>query len=127
MGGGFELIELTGWLGLILLSLCFAKLSRKQITGNQFMLFIRKNHKYFGWSALAVLFVHGIIASTFLIPVMGHGKRFAISEETGWGYLVWIILLAICITSVILPGKVFKHRHLPMVFILGALLLIHIE
>lgn len=127
MGGKIELIECTGWLGLILLSLCLAKLSRKQIIDNQFMLFIRKNHKYFGWSALTALFLHGMIASNFLIPVMGRGKGFAILEETGWGYLVWLMLLAICIASALLPHKVFRQRHLQMVIVLGVLLLIHIE
>lgn len=126
MGG--ELIEFTGWLGLILLGFCLAKLSSKQKIDNQFMVFLKKNHKYFAWSALTALFIHGTIATTnLLLPVMGHGKRFGVLEETGWGYLLWLMLFAICIASAMLPLKVFRQRHLQMVLVLGLLLLIHIE
>ena len=77
MGG--ELIEFTGWLGFILLSLSLAKLSNKQKIDNQIMLYMKKNHKYFGWSALTALFIHGTIVTTNLVlPAMGQGKRFAI-------------------------------------------------
>lgn len=128
MGGKIELIELSGWFGLILLSLCLAKLSLRQKTGNRLILFLKKNHKYFGWSALTALFLHGTLVTTnLLIPVMGHGKHFGILKEISWGYLLWLMLLAICIASVVLPYKAFRKGHLPMVLILGILLLIHIE
>lgn len=97
MVGRFELIELTGWLGVILLCLCLAKLSNKQKTDNQHMSYIRKKHKYFGWAALTVLFIHGNLATSgLLLPVMGHGRHFAISEDTGWGSLVNVIRYLCC-------------------------------
>lgn len=126
MGGA--LIEFTGWLGLILLGLCLAKLSNKQKIDNQLMSHLKKNHKYFGWAALTALFIHGTIATTnLLLPVMGNGEYFGILQETGWGYLLWLMLFAICIASAILPYKSFRQRHLKMVLVLGVLLLIHIE
>ncbi|GAB6178777.1 hypothetical protein JCM14036_00960 [Desulfotomaculum defluvii] len=125
MGG---VIELTGWLGLILLSACLAKFSSKGKIDNQLMLFFKKNHKYFGWTALTALFLHGTLATTnLLIPVMGQSNRLSILAETSWGYLLWLMLLAICIASVMLSYKTFRRRHLQMVLILGVLLLIHIE
>lgn len=126
MGLKIQLIKFTGWLGLFLISLCLAKLLSKEKRENKLLLFVRNNHKVFGWVSLIVLSVHGLLANNVLIPVMGRGKHLHLLETTGWGYLIWIMLFIICISSVLLPYKVFRKGHLQLVIVFGVLVFFHI-
>lgn len=122
-----ELTDFTGWVGFILISLCLVRF----LSGISFIKgFISKPleyHKGLGWLALVFLAGHGLIAYYQESPELPKGIHLFFSE-IGTGLLTWLILLATCLTTLLLrPPSIFRKRHVLLVITLTLFALVHIE
>ncbi|MBM7853914.1 putative ferric reductase [Desulfohalotomaculum tongense] len=121
-----ELLEFTGWMGLILLGMCLINFLVKGKSDSQLISFARRNHKIIGWLSLVVLSVHGFLAYSAALPTLGRGRHYHLLVTIGWGQITWAVLLIICVSSLVLSYKIFKRGHLLMVMLLALLVFIHV-
>lgn len=124
----WEMVELTGWIGFILLGLCFARLLTRTAPTNALVQMLVRNHKKMAWSAFLLLSLHGFLACS--IKTFGFGRGGLCSSlftEIGLGLLTWFILFTTCLSSLILSHTKFKKTHLLMTLLFTLTLFIHIE
>ncbi|MTI81869.1 MAG: iron reductase [Firmicutes bacterium] len=126
MGNKFEVLELTGWLGLAFIILCLVRFFQRKKVGNDFLSFIIANHRMFGWGALLVLSVHGFLAYNLALPTMGRGFKHHLLNTIYSGQLTWAVLLVVCMSSILFSRRIFKNSHLLLLVFLGVLVFTHI-
>ena len=113
-----ERTDFTGWVGFILISLCFTRLFSRFALFNRFTDKLIENHKRLGWFALTFLACHGLIGI-----LQDSSEIWAI----GSGLCTWLVLLVTCLTTLVVAPLQFKNRHMMMVISLAIIALLHIE
>ncbi|GBF33019.1 hypothetical protein DCCM_2116 [Desulfocucumis palustris] len=121
------MLELLGWLGLLLIASALAPLLLKYCRARREpWIFLRRHHHYIALASLAILTLHGLLALTWR-PGRGWGARGRHAEMISTGVLAWAVLLAICLLALYYRHKNQKSRiHCWLAALLLALLLLHI-